>query len=249
MIRPIVADLHTHTVSSGHAFSTISENAAAAAALGLRAIAFTEHAPALCGAPIYIFFETLKVLPRYMNGVLIIRGAEVNVMDFNGTLDLEERIMEQLEWVIASFHQPILDPCSVAEGTRGWMGVAHNPYVDVIGHCCAGRYPFEHKTVIQEFAKMGKIVELNNKSFQERPGADINCPKIAELCAEYGVPVILSSDAHYCGDIGKVDAVSEMLKQIRFPEELIINTDYDRVLSVVLKNCSEETIEEIRKNG
>ena len=244
-MRPIIADTHTHTISCGHAFSTLAENAKAAAEKGLRFLAHTEHAPALLGGTSYIYFKILRILPRFMNGVMILKGAEVNILDFDGTLDLEEAILEKLEWVIASYHPPLLEPCTRLEGTRGWMAVARNPHVDVIGHCGAGRYPFEHRPVIQEFARTGKIVEINNNSLKERPGSTVNCPAIAELCAEYGVPIVVSSDAHIDRDVGKVKDAMDILDEIGFPEELILNTDYDRFLATVQRTSGKTLIDEM----
>jgi len=244
-MRPIIADTHTHTISCGHAFSTLAENAKAAAEKGLRFLAHTEHGPALPGGISYIYFKILRILPRFMDRVMILKGAEVNIMDFDGTLDLEEEMLAKLEWVIASYHPPLVAPCTPLEGTRGWMAVAQNPHVDVIGHCGAGRYPFEHRTVIQEFARTGKIVEINNNSLKERPGSTENCPAIAELCAEYGVPVVVNSDAHIDLDVGKVNGAMDILQEIGFPEELILNADYDRFLATVQKTSGKILIDEV----
>jgi len=231
----IIADTHTHTNTCDHAFSILSENVAAAAEKGLKALAITEHGPGLIGSPSFIYFKSLRILPRYIQDVLLLRGAEVNIMDFDGTLDLENEILAKLEWVIASFHLPVIEPGTVQEHTGCWITIANNPHVDVIGHCGAPPYAFEHKPVIREFARTGKIVEINNNSFLERPGSDVNCKAIAVLCAEYGVPVVVNSDAHYCGNIGLVDDAKRMLAEIKFPEELVLNADYDRFLNAVHK--------------
>ena len=196
-------------------------------------MAVTEHCPGLKGSPTFVYFQTLRVLPRYMSGVMILRGAELNIMDFNGTVDLEERLLERLEWVIASFHLPAIDPGTVKEHTNSWMQIANNPHVDVIGHCGSPRYAFEHKPVIREFSKNGKIVEINANSPKERPGSYDICKEIAILCAEYSVPVVVNSDAHYCGDVGKFDDALAIPEEISFPEELVLNADYDRFIKAV----------------
>jgi len=231
----IVADTHTHSLACDHAFSTVAENAAAAAEKGLKAIAMTEHGPGLFGSPSFIHFRNLKILPRYLHGVMLIRGAEVNITDFDGSLDLEEGVLKLLEWVIASYHPPVIDPGTVTEHTNGWMQVANNPHVDVIGHCGSPRFAFEFKTVVKELARTGKIVEINANSVAERPGSDVNCRKIAALCAEYGVPVVVNSDAHYCGLIGCFDDALAILEDVSFPEELILNADYERFLAALYK--------------
>jgi len=231
----IIADTHTHTTACDHAFSILSENVASAGKAGLKALALTEHGPKLTGSPSFIHFHNLRVLPRYMNDILLLRGAEVNIVDFSGALDLEDEIIAKLEWVIASFHMPVIKPSTVKDHTEAWIKIANNPHIDVIGHCGSPRYPFEHEPVIKEIAGTGKIVEINNNSFLERPGSGTNCKAIAVLCAEYGVPVVLNSDAHYCEHIGKVDGAVKILNEIGFPEELVLNADYDRFIAAVNK--------------
>ena len=53
----IIADLHTHTLSATHAFNTLDEMAAKAAALGYAALAITDHGPAMPDA------RTCGILP------------------------------------------------------------------------------------------------------------------------------------------------------------------------------------------
>ena len=48
MIIPTL-DLHTHTVASGHGYSTIQEMAAAAKEKGIRILGITEHGPSIEG--------------------------------------------------------------------------------------------------------------------------------------------------------------------------------------------------------
>ena len=69
----IEADLHTHSVASGHAYSTISELALAAAERGLKMIAITDHGPAIPGGPHLYHFSNLKVLPEYLHGVRLLK--------------------------------------------------------------------------------------------------------------------------------------------------------------------------------
>lgn len=228
----IIADTHTHTVACDHAYSTLTENMAAAGERGLKFVALTEHAPSIPGAPSTIFFHNLRSLPRKFGDVVLLRGAEVNILDYKGTLDLSDGMLGRMEWVIASLHVPVLAPASEKDHTDCWIAVAHNPLVDVIGHCGDGRYRFDHKAAVREWADTGKIVEINANSFSVREGSAQNCRAVALLCAEYGVPIVLNSDAHYHGAIGWFSPALEMLQEISFPEELVLNADYDRFLAV-----------------
>lgn len=224
----IVADTHTHTLMSGEAFCTLNENIAAAKKAGLTFLAVTDHACAMEGAATRYYFRNLPQLPQETDGIKLLRGVEVNVTDYGGSLDLSGEILEKLDWVIASFHGRVLPSGSQSDHDRAWLAIAENPLVDVIGHCGNPSYPFTHETVIRSFATHGKIVEINNHSFGGRPGSAENCRHIAQLCMAYGVPVVVSSDAHHSSDIGKFDEAVSMLQSIGFPEELILNADCER---------------------
>ena len=235
----LIADTHTHTLACDHAYSTINENAAAAAAKGLRFLAMTEHTPSLPGAPTQLHFGNIRMIPHLLCGVTILKGAEVNILDYRGKLDLPDRYMEGLDWILASMHIPSLAPGSVREHTEAWLAVAENPLVDVIGHCGDGRYPFDEETALRAFARYGKIVEINSHSFAGRPGSAENCPRIARLCAEHGVRVVVNSDAHFCNRVGDLGAAADMLEGIGFPEELVVNADFARFLAVAKEKAGK----------
>ena len=102
----IIADTHAHTLASGHAYSTIKEMAAAAKERGLKALALTEHAPEMPGTCGLFYFQNLDVVPREADGVRLLMGAELNIMDPDGTVDLPEKTCRDLDIVVASIHPP-----------------------------------------------------------------------------------------------------------------------------------------------
>jgi len=225
----IIADTHTHTLASGHAHSTVMENASAAKARGLTYVAITDHACAIPGAPTQLYFSSLPdTLPRAHDGIRLLTGCEANVMDERGALDLPSHILEKLDWVIASMHTLVVEPMDRERHTRAWLGVAENPDVDVLGHAGDNRYAFDHERVIEACARHGKLVEINAHSFLVRPGSHENCRAIARCCARHGVGVVVSSDAHFAGSVGAVEQAVAMLEEIGFPEELVLNADPGR---------------------
>ena len=96
----IIADLHTHTLSATHAFNTLDEMAAKAAALGYAALAITDHGPAMPDAPHMWHFANQTALPLVLHGVAMMYGAEANVMDTNGGLDFAQSRLRALDWGI-----------------------------------------------------------------------------------------------------------------------------------------------------
>lgn len=229
----IIADTHTHTLLSGHAYSTITENMAAAAQKGLRFLASTDHTGGMPDAPHAFHFMNQLELPDALFGVYLLRGCEVNIISAQGTLDLADDVLSGLEWVIASMHSPVFKPMDTDAHTTAWMAVARNPLVDVIGHCGDDRFRFDYESVIREFAAHGKIVEINAHSFGARPRSSENCREIAELCRKHGVPIVVSSDAHFHTGIGDFSNALNMLDEIGFPEGQVLNADYGRFAAML----------------
>ena len=228
MIKTI-ADLHTHTMVSQHAYSTLDEMASAARELGFSAIGITDHGPGMLDGAIAHHFFCMNGLPSEIGGLRLVKGAEVNIKDFHGRLDLENSLLSRLDFVIASYHIEAIDPASVKDHTEGWLAVIENPDVDCLAHCGNPVFSCDLPAVVKACAQHGKILEINSNSFQVRPGSDENCRMAARLCMEYEVPVIVSSDAHsrYC--VGDHKAALQMLNSIGFPEELVLNADTNRL--------------------
>lgn len=239
----IIAETHSHTVACSHAYSTVTENARAAAQKGLRFLCVTEHGPKMPDGPYDWFFKNLpEAVPDLLEGVVILKGAEADIMDFDGRLDIAAKDLEKLDWVLASYHTVCLEPGTKEENTRGWLAVAENPLVDVIGHCGDARYDFDFDTVCGAFAEHGKIVEINAHSFQCRPGSRQRCREIALCCKKYRVPVVCSSDAHFWAQIGESQEAVEMLREIGYPEDLILNGDFDRFLAVAREKAGRNLL-------
>ena len=91
-----VLDLHTHTIVSGHAYSTLREMAKAASDKGLELLGITEHAPKMPGTCHLFYFDNLRIVPRELYGIELVLGSEVNILDAKGTVDLPQKTMEKL---------------------------------------------------------------------------------------------------------------------------------------------------------
>ena len=217
-------DCHVHTVASGHAYSTIKESAKAAKKRGLKLIAVTDHGPAMPGAAHIFAVSNLRVLPPKLFGVEILQGVESNIMDFNGSLDVDDKRLEPLDIVLAGYHDACLKPGSSEENTRGMIAAMENPVVDVIVHPGNPVFPIDKEAVVKKSKETGTFLEINNSSFwTSRKGSLKHCVTIAELCKKYDVPVIIGSDSHFYNSVGDFSRAEKILKDIGMPEELIIN--------------------------
>lgn len=221
-----VLDSHTHTIASGHAYSTLHEMVREAADKGLELLGITEHSMEMPGTCHEFYFSNMRMLPREMCGIEVMHGTEANIMDFNGRLDMKEYLLKRMDVVIASLHTPCLKPGTREENTRALLGAMENPYVNVIGHPDDSRYPLEYEILVSAAKEKGVLLELNNNSLHpksSRLNARPNDVIMLELCKKHGVSIILGSDAHMQEEIGKHDLAEELLCQVDFPEELIVN--------------------------
>lgn len=229
----IAADLHTHTVASTHGYSTINENAAAAAALGMRLLAVTDHGPAMPDAPHLWHFHNYKILPREIGGVKMLYGVEANIIDEYGTLDMDAKELRFCEWVVASYHtQCVQFPRTPELVSQGYRKLCENPLVDVIGHPTTDFFPFDYEPVLKMFKEAGKLVEINESSLQWKPGALQNGKTVYALCKKHEIPIVLNTDAHYAGLVGKTPLAEQLLRDLDFPERLIVNLDADFIMDL-----------------
>ena len=227
----IELDCHTHSLASGHAYNTMTEMIQAAADKGLKLLALTEHAPSMPGSCGYYYFYNYKILPRIRNGIEVMYGVELNIMDYKGTLDLPKQYIETTDLRIASLHTPCVKPGTIEENTAALLGAIHSPYVDILGHPDDGRYPLDYEKIVLEAKKYGKIIELNNSSLN--PSNSLTMTKendciLLEKCRTYEVPVIMGSDSHADFQIGEFENALSLIQEVDFPKELILNDSVEK---------------------
>lgn len=226
----LIADLHTHSCVSHHAFSTIREMAEGAKAAGLSAIAITDHGPTMEDGAHPWHFSNLSIVPRSLNGVSIIRGAELNILPPLGSIDvISLRILKSLDWVIASFHEPVFQPSTREIHTEALENILKNPYVHCLGHLGNPRFDFDHERIISQCNAYGKLIEINNNSVVVRRGSSENCADILRLCKAYEVPIVVSTDSHIQYTVGNFSRALALLEQIDFPEHLVLNANRERL--------------------
>lgn len=220
----IEVETHSHTIVSKHASSTLLENVEATISAGMKGLCVTNHAPAIPDAPGEAHFTSLNFLPEEINGIRVFRGAEANMIDYKGTLDLPNTVLAMLDWVIASIHVPCLPRTSMENITEAYLRVLENPYVHCLGHIGQTYYLCDYEAVVKKAKEENKMIELNNSSLAGvRPGSKELCTRVAGLCKQYGTRVAVCSDAHDASRIGDYKLVYQMLNEVNFPEELIVN--------------------------
>lgn len=237
-------DVHTHTIASGHAYSTLIENAKAASEKGIKVLGTTEHGISMPHSPHIWYFNNYKVLPREMYGVTMLYGTEANIIDYDGNLDMDDFTLDKLDIVIGSIHDEVYKVGNVEENTKAFINVIESGKVDIIGHLGNPEVPVDFEEIVKCAKKNDVLIEINNSSFTtSRVGSHENCKKIASLCKKHEVMLIINSDAHFCTLIGEFTQAVNMLQSIDFPEDFIINKDPNQLLLKLKKKGKLQDIE------
>lgn len=226
-----VLDTHTHTIASGHAYSTIYEMVHAAKEKGLELLGISEHAPSMPGTCSEIYFSNLRIFPKELEGIQLLFGVEANIMDYEGKIDISSETLQKLQYGIASLHTPCITPGSCKDNTQAYLRVMENPRIQIIGHPDDSRYPIDYKELVKGAKETKTLLEVNNTSLSPtsfRANARENYKEMLALCASENVPIIINSDAHVEFDVGNFVYAEALLKELDFPEELIANTSVEK---------------------
>jgi putative hydrolase len=229
------ADLHVHTVASGHAYSTVQEIAAEAARKGLKAFAVTDHGPTMPGGPHRYHFSNLRILPGMIHGVEIIRGVELNILNVSGEVDLPPEYLLPLDICWAGLHSLCFDGSGTADYTEAVLKALENPYIDGIVHPGNPDFPLDAEAVVKQAKKCGKLLEINNSSFHVRHGSLEPCRRFAALAAMHGVMVAVNSDSHYAADVGRCEKAAEVLAEAGISPGMVINSSLGKVQQLISK--------------
>ena len=226
--RPLrcLLDVHTHTVASGHAYSTLQEMAAEASRRGLEVLGITEHGPGIPGTCDPIYFRNLHVIPRRMYGVRLLLGAELNILDTTGRIDLDDTVYPLLDIVIAGIHSLCWQGGTREENTHGMVEAIANPWTHIISHPGDGTADLDFEPIVLAAKKHHTLLEINSSSLnpvRHKEQALPNNLEILRLCKKHDVPVILGSDAHISFSIADYRYVYPLLRETDFPLSLVMN--------------------------
>ena len=163
MMKPLL-DVHTHTVASGHGYSTIQEMAQAASDKGLQVLGITEHGPSIPGACGLLYFKNMFVVPRQMYGIRLLMGCEVNILDTQGHLDLNDEYLDRLDIGIAGSHLVCWQGGTKEENTQGVINVIRNPKIHIICHPGDGTAELDFEPLVLAAKESHTLFEVNNHS-------------------------------------------------------------------------------------
>ncbi len=237
-------DLHTHTVACNHAYSTVQEYIAQAPKCGIRMFANTDHGPALPDGAHLWHFANLRVLPRLVDDVAILRGVEANISK-EGGIDIPDYILGRLDIVLAGFHSTF-EPTTKEEHTKILCTLIKSGKADIITHPGWNRFPVDYEEVLTCAKEYNVALEINSSTdVNSRIGSYHCCVELVRLAAKIGTPMAVGSDAHISYYLGNFGQSFKIMYEAGFNEEDVINTSPLRVLDF-LESRGHAPIKELR---
>jgi putative hydrolase len=232
-------DPHTHSLASGHAGnSTITDLAKQASRVGLKALGLTDHGPATPGSSRSSYFRNLAHAPKKRCGIELLYGVELNISDFDGSVDLDDEILEKLDYAIISMHMPNIKPGTVEENTFAYINAMNHPHVKIIGHPEDVKYPVDFEALVIAAKHYDVAVEINNSSLSPkgyRGNVRENVVSILDLCKKHRCPIVVSSDSHGSANVGNFQYATAIMEECNFPSDLVINRSLKEFKSFIEK--------------
>lgn len=200
-------DVHMHTLETDGR-NTIEEMAEAAIGRGYKYMAITDHSKNLAFANglddrhAIEHTQRIRAADKLTDGIRIFAGIEVDILG-DGSLDLSDSVLEQMDVVIASVHSHFNQ--SAEEMTARLLRVIENPNVSIVGHP-TGRlllrrdaYAFDLDAVLQAAARNQVAMELN--AYPDR--LDLN-ERHLRLAKQHGVKIVINTDSHHTSHMEKI---------------------------------------------
>lgn len=238
----IWGDFHTHTVYS-HGSGTIKDNVEAAIKAGLSAVGISEHGPAnlFMGPRVSDFDkmrEEIERLKEIYNNINIYLGCEANIVSLDGKLDIPEKILETMDYVMAGLH-PMVWPRSIKDGvfliadnilarhsrdfkvkaleqnTKALIKAIQNHNINVITH--PGLHlAIDTAALAEAAAKAGTALEIN-------AGHSFMTEEYVKIARDFGVKFVMGSDAHHPKNVGNVERAIQIAERSGLTPDDILN--------------------------
>ena len=218
-LTDLVGEMHCHSTWSADGKNTIEEMALAARERGYRFLCLTDHSHYLREGRMEAQWEEIAEVNRRLKPFTVLRGVEANIK-VDGTVDVPEELLAQLDWVVASLHTAFdRDP------TERVLAAIENPHVDCIGHLTGRKLsrrppaPVDIARVVVAAAERGTALEINSQ-----PDRLDLCDVHARLAGEAGVRIPITTDAHSVAALAYAEFGIAQARRAWLTKEQVLNT-------------------------
>lgn len=223
-------DLHLHTIMSGDSHNTILEYIQQAKKLKMKVIGFSEHGPDLKNSPNNpCYLNQLGRLPEKIEGIRILRGVEANIINTKGELDIPDKTIDKLDYVIANIHEgSSYREKSKDLNTKAVINAMKSGKIDIISHpFCTDKIDIDICKVSEEACKNNVLLEVDIAYLKKRKVKRnylSNLKIMIDIVKKYKKKVIINTDSHNIWELGDDSALTkELKKKIGLTDDIIIN--------------------------
>ena len=227
-VEDLRGDVHMHTIKTDGK-NTIEEMAEAARERGYEYMAITDHSKNLAMANglddkrAVEHIARIRAVDKNLKGkIRVLAGIEVDILG-DGSLDLSDSVLEQMDIVIASVHSHF--NLEAAEMTDRLLKAVGNRNVSILGHPTGRQllrrdaYPFDMEAVLDAAKKNGVAMELN--SYPER--LDLN-DRHLRMAKERGVKIVINTDSHHTSHMAKISYGVLQARRAWLTKDDVLNT-------------------------
>jgi DNA polymerase (family X) len=212
-------EMHCHSTWSSDGKASLEEMALTAKARGYRFLCITDHSHYLREGRLEVQWKEIEELNARLGRFMVYRGVEVNIRA-DGSLDVEDGVLAELDWVVASLHTSF-----DRSPTERIVGAMENPHVDCIGHLTGRRLlkrdgaPVDVERVVERAVETGTALEINSQ-----PDRLDMRDTHARLAGEAGVLVPITTDAHSVGALGYAELGVAQARRAWLTKQQVLNT-------------------------
>ncbi|MBN1575259.1 MAG: PHP domain-containing protein [Chitinispirillaceae bacterium] len=217
----IAVDFHVHSIFSLCGLHTVLELLERARKIGMRGFAVTDHGPTIGGRLNSVFFERFISPDPHVS---ILKGIECNLLDREGAIDLPGEYLRFLDIVLLGIHPNFPKGLDRQAYTEMMLAaLRRNPMVDIVTHPNDATYPVDYEALAEASAAAGVALELNNSKIRYPRSTPAEAVALLTACKDTRCRIAVNSDTHAIHELGDDAAVAPLLRQVDFPQELIVN--------------------------
>src|SRR5262245_3429866 len=215
----LVGEMHCHSTWSSDGKNSVEEMALTAKSRRYRFLCITDHSHYLRDGRLEAQWREIEALNGRLGRFTVYRGIEVNIRA-DGSLDVEDDVLAELDWVVASLHTSF-----DRSPTERILGAMDNPHVDCIGHLTGRRLlkrdgaAVDVERVVARAVETGTALEINSQ-----PDRLDMRDTHARLAGEAGVRIPITTDAHSVGALGLAELGVAQARPAWLTKEQILNT-------------------------
>jgi len=230
----IEVDLHSHSLFSSCGVHTIVEMLESGKALGMKALAITDHGVTLGGRLNSVFFNRLK---EPVPGIRLLKGIECNLLEEPGRIDCPREWLPNMDVVLLGIHPNTDTGLGKLRYTQMLLqAMERNQYVDIIAHLNCPPYEVDFESIVNGAMNYEMAIEINNSKSKPGVARPEKTRELITVCKKLECPIVISSDAHTIEEVGQDSMVRPFLEEARFPMELIVNRDAETAFRFVEDN-------------